>query len=145
MRVMVFMLTTPQEEASGAAPAPEYFTAMAKFNEELVDAGVLLDGDGLRPSADGARLRFHRGETTVIDGPFTESKELVAGYWILQVGSTEEALEWARRIPTPGPDVEMQVEVRPMFETEDFEGVAPPEALEQEARLRERVAQREQG
>src|SRR5690606_33604014 len=84
MRVMVFMLTTPQQEASGAAPAPEYFTEMAKFNEELVNAGVLLDGDGLRPSADGARLHFHRGETTVIDGPFTESKELVAGYWILQ-------------------------------------------------------------
>ena len=94
---------------------------MAKFNEELVNAGVLLDGDGLRPSADGARLHFHRGETTVIDGPFTESKELVAGYWILQVGSKEEALAWAKRIPTPGPDIPMQVEVRPMVEPEDFD------------------------
>ncbi|HLU45151.1 MAG TPA: YciI family protein [Natronosporangium sp.] len=144
MRVMVFMLTTPQQEASGAAPAPEYFTEMAKFNEELVNAGVLLDGDGLRPSADGARLHFHRGETTVIDGPFTESKELVAGYWILQVGSKEEALAWAKRIPTPGPDIPMQVEVRPMVEPEDFEGIAPPEVLEQEERLRKQMTQQSQ-
>lgn len=114
--------------------------AMADYNEELVNAGVLLAGDGLRPSSDGARLRFYQGETTVTDGPFTESKELVAGYWILQLGSMEEALEWAKRIPVPGPDIEMQVEVRPMFDAEDFVGVAPPEAVERETKLMERMA-----
>ncbi|HEY1418663.1 MAG TPA: YciI family protein [Myxococcaceae bacterium] len=120
MRVMVIVKATKNSEA-GKLPSKELMTEMGKFNEELVKAGIMLDGDGLRPSSKGKRIRFTPGgKRTVIDGPFTETKELVSGYWIWQVKSLDEAVEWARRCPDPMPGEESELEIRPFYEPEDF-------------------------
>jgi hypothetical protein len=117
--MMVMVKATKNSEA-GRMPGEELLTAMGKFNEELEKAGVMLAGDGLRPSSHGKRVRFSSGKKTVVDGPFSETKELVAGYWIWQVRSMEEAVEWVRRCPDPMPGEESEVEIRPLFEAEDF-------------------------
>jgi hypothetical protein len=120
MRVMVIVKATKNSEA-GKMPSKELLTDMGKFNEELVKAGIMLDGDGLKPSSKGKRVRFsHGSKRTVIDGPFTETKELVAGYWIWQVKSLDEAVEWVRRCPDPMPGEESELEIRPFYEAEDF-------------------------
>lgn len=119
MRVMVMVKATKNSEA-GALPSAKLLTDMGKFNEELVKAGVMLAGDGLRPSSKGKRMRFSGGKKSVVDGPFTETKELVAGFWIWQVKSMDEALEWARRCPDPMPGEDSELELRPLYEAEDF-------------------------
>ncbi|HEX5595490.1 MAG TPA: YciI family protein [Micromonosporaceae bacterium] len=138
MRVMVLIKATEQTEA-GVLPSERLFTEMGKFNEELVKAGVILAGDGLKPSSKGVRVRFSDRGTTVVDGPFTETKELIAGYWIWQVKSMDEAIEWARRIPNPEGE-HSEVEIRPVFEAEDFGEAFTPELREQDERLRAQVA-----
>ena len=134
MRVMVLIKATKDTEA-GVMPSEQLLTEMGNFNEELVKAGIMLDGQGLHPSAKGARLRFSGQQRTVVDGPFAETKELIAGYWLWQVKSMDEAIAWAKRIPNPTGE-EGEVEVRPVFEAEDFGAEFTPEAREQEARLR---------
>jgi len=120
MRVMVIVKATKNSEA-GKMPSRELLAAMGKFNEELVKAGIMLDGDGLKPSSTGKRIRFSPGKPrSVIDGPFAETKELVAGYWIWQVKSIDEAVEWARRCPDPMPGEESELEIRPFYEAADF-------------------------
>jgi hypothetical protein len=119
MRVMVMVKATKNSEA-GVMPSEKLLADMGKFNEELVKAGIMLAGDGLHPSSKGKRVRFAGGAKAVIDGPFSETKELVAGYWIWQVKSMEEALAWARRCPDPMPGEESELELRPLFEAEDF-------------------------
>ena len=119
MRVIVMVKATKNSEA-GLAASPELLAAMGNYNQELLKAGVMLAGDGLKPSSKGKRMRFGGGAKTVIDGPFTETKELVAGYWIWQVKSMEEAVEWSRRCPDPMPGEESEVEIRPLYEMEDF-------------------------
>ena len=138
MRVMVIVKATKESEAA-VMPTKELITAMGKYNEELVKAGIMLAGDGLRPSSEGKRVRFSGSKRTVIDGPFTETKELVAGYWIWQVRSMEEAVEWLKRCPNPMPG-ESEVEIRPFFEACDFGENFTPEEREREARLREQIA-----
>ena len=136
MRVMVIVKATKNSEA-GKLPSKELMAAMGKFNEELVKAGIMLDGDGLRPSSSGKRVRFSAGtKRTVIDGPFTETKELVAGFWIWQVKSMDEALEWARRCPDPMPGEESEIEIRPFYEMEDFGPELSAEVRAKEAELR---------
>lgn len=135
MRVMVIIKATKNSEA-GVMPGEELLTAMGKFNEELVAAGVMLAGDGLHPSRKGKRVKFSTGKQVVIDGPFAETKELIAGYWIWKVKSMEEALEWMKRCPDPMPGEESEVELRPLFEMEDFGEELTPELREQEDRLR---------
>jgi hypothetical protein len=134
MRFMVMVKATEESEA-GQLPTQEMLAAMGRYNEELVKAGVMLAGEGLRPSADGARVRFDGTTRRVIDGPFAETKELVAGFWIFQVKSLEEAIEWVKRCPNPmtGPS---EIEIRQIFEAEDFGEQFTPELREQEARLR---------
>jgi hypothetical protein len=134
MRVMVLVKATPESEA-GEMPSEEVLTQMTDFNEELVKSGVMLGGEGLHPSSKGARVAFSGDERKVIDGPFAETKELLAGYWLLQVKSMEEAIELVKRIPNPdgGDSV---VEIRPVFETEDFGDELTPELREREARMR---------
>ena len=139
MRVMVLVKATKDSEAA-LMPEQKMLEDMMKFNEELVKAGVMLAGDGLQPSSKGARVRFVKGKTSVIDGPFAETKELVAGYWIWQVKSREEAIEWARRCPQPMPG-DCELEVRPLYEMEDFGEAVTPEIREQEARLRKQSAE----
>ena len=134
MRVMVIVKASPESE-QGVMPSTELLTAMGKFNEELVKAGIMLDGDGLQPSSKGKRVRFEGSKRTVIDGPFAETKELIAGYWVWQVKSMDEAVEWARRCPNPMPGGG-ELEIRPFFEIEDFGELATPEIREQEKRLR---------
>lgn len=144
MRVMVMVKATKQSEA-GLPPAEEFsemLTAMGKFNEELVKAGVMLAGDGLKPSSQGKRVRFSGSQRTVIDGPFSEAKELVAGFWIWQVKSMEEAVEWVRRCPEPFPGIESEIEIRPVYENEDFADLLTPEAKAQGERLRAEFAAR---
>ena len=119
MRVMVIIIATKDSEA-GVMPGPELLAEMGKFNEELVKAGIMLDGAGLKASSHGARVRFAQNKRTVIDGPFTESKELIAGYWLWQVRSLEEATEWLKRCPNPHPGHECEVEIRPLFDEADF-------------------------
>ena len=119
MRVMVIVKATRNSEA-GAMPSEELLTAMGKYNEELVKAGIMLAGEGLHPSAKGKRVRFSGGKRTVLDGPFAETKELIAGFWLWQVRSMEEAVEWARRCPDPMPGEDAVLELRPVFEAEDF-------------------------
>ena len=138
MRVMVMIKGDADSEA-GALPSEEMLKEMGNFNEELVKAGVMLAGEGLHPSSKGVRVRFSGDKRTVIDGPFTEAKELIAGYWIWQVRSMEEAVEWVKRIPNPT-GVESEVEIRPVFETEDFGEVLTPELREQEDRIRAEAA-----
>ena len=141
MRVMVMVKATADSEA-GRMPSTEELTAMGRFNEELVQAGVMLAGEGLHPSTRGKRVRFSGSERTVVDGPFAETKELVAGFWIWQVRSMDEAVEWARRCPNPMPGGG-ELELRPVFETEDFGAELTPELREQEERLRSESAARQ--
>ncbi|NVJ08861.1 YciI family protein [Myxococcus sp. AM001] len=141
MKVMVLVKATKNSEA-GVLPSEKMFADMGKFNEELVKAGVMLDGDGLRPSSAGKRIRFSNGTRRVIDGPFTETKELVAGYWIWQVKSMEEAMEWARRCPDPMPGEESDLEIRPFYELADFGAEFTPELRAQEEKLRAEMDQR---
>jgi hypothetical protein len=138
MRVMVIVKATKNSEA-GVMPGEKMLTDMGKFNEELVKAGIMLAGDGLHPSSKGKRVRFSGGKKTVIDGPFAETKELIAGYWIWQVKSMDEALEWVRRCPDPMPGEESEIEIRPVFEAEDFGQEFTPELRAQEERLRAEV------
>ena len=135
MRFMVMVKANKQSEA-GELPSTELLTAMGKYNEELVKAGVMLAGEGLHPSSKGARVRFSGDKRTVIDGPFAETKELVAGFWLFEVKSKEEAIEWVKRCPNPMPG-ESEIEIRQVFEDADFGDVLTPELRESEARVRE--------
>ena len=137
MRVMVMVKATKESEA-GKMPSTDLMAAMGRFNEELVKAGVMLAGEGLHPSARGKRVRFSGKDRMVVDGPFTETKELVAGYWLWQVGSMEEAVEWVKRCPNPM-ESDSEIEIRPVFEMEDFGEALTPELREQEDRLRAEV------
>jgi len=136
MRVMVIVKADKNSEA-GVIPNTKLLADMGKFNEELTKAGVMLAGEGLQASSKGARVRFSGGKKTVIDGPFAETKELVAGFWLWQVKSMDEAIEWLKRAPFEG----TEVEIRQVFEAEDFGGEFTPELREQEERLRQRVAE----
>ena len=138
MRVMVIVKATKDSEA-GVLPSKELIDAMGKYNEQLVKAGIMLAGDGLQPSARGKRVRFSGEKRSVIDGPFTETKELIAGFWIWQVRSMEEAVEWLKRCPNPMPG-ESEIEIRPVFEAADFGENLTPEAKERDQRLREQMA-----
>jgi hypothetical protein len=138
MRVMVIVKASKQSEA-GVMPDPQLLADMGKFNEELAKAGVILAGEGLKPSSAGARVRFSGDRRTVIDGPFAETKELVAGFWLWQVRSMDEAIEWARRCPNPHPD-DCEIELRPVFEAEDFGAALTPEIQAQNAALRAQPA-----
>jgi hypothetical protein len=135
MRVMVIVKANKESEA-GQMPDEKILTDMGKYNEELVKAGIMKAGDGLHPSSKGKRVRFSGSERTVIDGPFTETKELIAGFWIWQVKSMDEALSWLKRAPFDGGT---EIEVRPIFEMEDFGKEFTPEAREREARLRAEI------
>jgi hypothetical protein len=135
---MVIVKATKDSEA-GVLPSKELITAMGNYNEELVKAGIMLAGEGLKPSSKGKRVRFSGSKRTVIDGPFAETKELVAGYWIWQVRSMEEAVEWLKRCPNPMRG-ESDVEICPVYEAADFGENFTPELQEQEARLREQIA-----
>jgi hypothetical protein len=127
MRFMMIVKASKESEA-GVMPSERLLQAMGKFNEELVKAGVMLDGSGLQPSSKGFRVKFSAGKRTIVDGPFTEAKELVGGYWIINVKSREEALEWAKKVPSPVEEGDGEIEVRQFYELEDF---APSPALEQ--------------
>ena len=142
MRFMVMVKATPESEA-GVMPSQELLAAMGKYNEELVKAGVMLAGEGLHPSSKGARIRFSGDKRTVIDGPFAETKELIAGFWILQVKSKEEAIEWVKRCPNPMPG-ESEIEIRQIFEASDFGSEFTPELQAQEERLRAEVSAQQQ-
>ncbi|NUP05640.1 MAG: YciI family protein [Polyangiaceae bacterium] len=141
MRVMVIVKATKNSEA-GLMPSEQLLTDMGKYNEELVKAGVLVSGDGLHPSTKGKRVRFSGGKKTIASGPFAQTDQLVAGFWIWQVKSMEEALEWAARCPDPMPGEESELEIRPVFEAEDFGEAFTPELRAQEERLREEVSRR---
>lgn len=134
MRFMVMVKATAESEA-GIMPNEELLTAMGKYNEELVNAGIMLAGEGLQPSSKGARIRFLGNDRTVMDGPFAETKELVAGFWLIQVKSLDEAIEWIKRCPNPM-EGESEIEIRQVFEAEDFGEAFTPELQEQEERLR---------
>ena len=138
MRFMILIKADKNSEA-GVMPSEQLLTEMGKYNEELVKAGVMLAGEGLHPSSKGARVRFSGSKRTVVDGPFSETKELVAGFWLIQVKSKEEAIEWVKRIPNPDGD-DSEVEIRQVFEAEDFGAELTPELREQEQRLRAEVA-----
>ncbi len=140
MRVMV-MIKANEESEAGVMPSEQLLREMGAFNEELVKAGVMLAGDGLKPSSAGARVRFSGSQRTVIDGPFAETKELIAGYWIWQVASLDEAIAWVKRCPNPM-GVESEIEIRPLFEAEDFGEEFTPELREQEERLRAQMEAR---
>ena len=142
MRFMVMVKASKDSEA-GKMPSQELLAAMGKFNEELVKAGVMLAGEGLQPSSKGARVRFSGDKRTVIDGPFPETKELVAGFWLWQVKSKEEAIEWVKRCPNPMPGTEAEIEIRQIFEAEDFGAEFTPELREQEERLRAQAARQQ--
>lgn len=142
MKVMVIVKATKDSEA-GVMPNEELLTAMGNYNEELVKAGILLAGDGLQPSARGKRVLFSGAKRKVVDGPFTETKELIAGYWIWQVRSMEEAVEWARRCPDPMPGEDAELELRPVFEAEDFGEAYTLEHRAQEDRLRAEVERKQ--
>src|SRR5436189_2336484 len=139
MRFMVMVKANKSSEA-GVLPDAKLLAAMGKYNEELVKAGVMLAGEGLQPSSKGARVRFSGEKRTVIDGPFSETKELVAGFWLIQVKSKEEAIEWVKRCPHPFPGTESEIEIRQVFEAEDFGAEFTPEFRTQEERLRAQVA-----
>ena len=141
MRFMILIKADKNSEA-GVLPDEKLLTEMGKFNEELVKAGVMLAGEGLHPSSKGARVKFSGTKRTVIDGPFAETKELIAGFWIWQVKSKEEAIEWVKRCPNPMPG-ESEIEIRQVFEAEDFGAEFTPELREQEERLRAEMAAKE--
>jgi hypothetical protein len=138
MRFMVIVKASKDSEA-GIMPSQKLLTEMGKFNEELVKAGVMLAGDGLQPSSKGKRIRFSGDKRTVIDGPFAETKELIAGYWLWQVRSMEEAVEWVKRCPNPHAG-ESEIEIRQVFEAEDFGSELTPELREREEKLRDQLA-----
>jgi len=138
MRVMVIVKATKNSEA-GVMPTKQEFAAMGAYNEELVKAGIMLAGDGLHPSSKGKRVRFSHGKKTTIDGPFAETKELIAGYWVWQVKSMDEALEWVRRCPDPMPGEESEIEIRPFFEAEDFGEAYTPELQARDDKLRTEI------
>jgi hypothetical protein len=140
MRVMVMVKATKESEA-GEMPSEQLLTDMGNFNEELVKAGIMQAGEGLHPSSRGVRVRFSGRDRTVVDGPFAETKELVAGFWIWQVKSMAEAIEWVKRCPNPMTS-ESEIEIRPVFEAEDFGEAFTPELREQEERLRAEVEKR---
>ena len=137
MRVMVLVKANEDSEA-GQMPSEEALEAMGKFNEELVNAGVMLAGDGLHPSSKGVRVAFDGPEPSVIDGPFAETKELLAGYWMLEVKDMQEAIEWIKRVPVEEQDRGAQIEIRPVYEMSDFEEIAP-DAVAQGEELRRRL------
>src|SRR6476660_3094750 len=139
MRFMVMVKATPKSEA-GVMPDEKLLTAMGKFNEELVKAGIMQAGEGLHPTSKGARVRFSGKSRTVIDGPFAETKELIAGFWRGKVLSLQEALDWVKRCPNPHEE-ECEIEIRSVFEVEDFGDAATPEMRERDARLRAQVAE----
>jgi hypothetical protein len=141
MRFLVIVKASKDSEA-GIMPSETLLAQMGKFNEELVKAGVLLAAEGLQPSSKGARVKFSGSKRSVIDGPFAESKELIAGFWLWQLKSMEEAIEWVKRCPNPFPGAESEIEIRQVFETEDFGAEFTPELREQEERLRSRVAEK---
>jgi len=140
MRFMIIVKATKDSEA-GVMPSEQLLSEMGKFNEELVKAGILLAADGLHPSSKGARVRFSGAKRTVIDGPFAETKELIAGYWLWQVKSKEEAIKWVKRCPNPMPG-ESEIEIRQVFEAEDFGAEFTPELREQEERVRAQTAKK---
>jgi hypothetical protein len=139
MRFAVLVKATKESE-SGVMPDEKLIADMGRFNEELVNAGIMLAGEGLHPSSKGARVRFSGAKRTVIDGPFTETKELVAGFWLWQVKSLDEAIEWVKRCPNPFSGVDSEIEIRQIFEAEDFGAEFTPELREQEERLRAQIA-----
>ena len=141
MRFMVIVKASKSSEA-GVLPSEELLTAMGTYNEELVKAGLMLAGEGLQPSSKGARIRFSGGKRTVIDGPFAETKELVAGFWIWKCKSLQEAIDWAKRCPNPMPGENAELEIRQIFEAEDFGAEYTPELQAQEERLRAQIEQR---
>ncbi|MBU6961559.1 YciI family protein [Pseudomonas sp. CVAP len=134
MRFMIIIKASQDSEA-GVMPSQELLTAMGNYNEELVKAGILLGGEGLHPSSKGTRVRFSGEKRTVIDGPFAETKELIAGYWLWQVKSKQEAIDWVKRCPNPMPGTEAEIEIRQVFEAEDFGAEFTPELREQEERV----------
>jgi hypothetical protein len=142
MRFMILVKADKTSEA-GVLPDEKLLAAMGKFNEELVNAGVMLAGEGLQPSSKGARVKFSGEKRTVIDGPFAETKELIAGFWLWQVKSKEEAIEWVKRCPNPMPG-ESVIEIRQVFEAEDFGPAFTPELREQEERLRAQLSSKQQ-
>jgi hypothetical protein len=139
MRFMILIKANKDSEA-GVMPDKQLLADMGKFNEELVKAGVMLAGEGLQPSSKGARVKFAGNKRTVVDGPFAETKELIAGFWIWQVKSKAEAIEWVKRCPNPFPEGESEVEIRQVFESDDFGAELTPELREQEERLRAQIA-----
>ena len=139
MRFMILIKADKNSEA-GVMPSEQLLADMGKFNEQLVNAGIMLAGEGLHPSSKGARVRFSGNKRTVIDGPFAETKELIAGFWLWQVKSKEEAIEWVKRIPNPMPGTETEVEIRQVFEADDFGAELTPELRALEERLRARTA-----
>lgn len=141
MRVMVIVPANAESEA-GVLPSKEILSEMTAFNEQLVKAGVMLAGEGLRPTSQGKRLKFSGKQPTVIDGPFTESKELIAGFWLWQVRSMDEAVEWLKRAPFGGG---VEIEIRPIFEAQDFGENLTPEVREREERIREQIAKKKVG
>ena len=145
MRFMVMLKATKDTE-TGVFPegSKELFAAMGRYNEEMVKAGVMLAGEGLQPSSKGARVKFSGGKRTVTDGPFAEAKELVAGFWLIQVKSKEEAIEWVKRCPNPFPGTESEIEIRQVFEADDFGDEFTPELREQEERIRAQVEAQQQ-
>jgi hypothetical protein len=143
MKVMVIVKASKDSEA-GVLPSEKLLTEMGNYNEELVKAGIMLAGEGLQPSSKGKRIKFSGRQRNVLDGPFTETKELIAGYWVWQVRSMDEAVEWARRCPDPMPGEEAELEIRPLFEAEDFGKEFTPELRAQEERLREAIERQQQ-
>jgi hypothetical protein len=136
----MILIKANKDSEAGVMPDEKLLTEMGKFNEELVKAGVMLAGEGLHPSSKGARVRFQGNKRTVIDGPFPETKELIAGFWLWKVKSREEAIEWVKRCPSPFTDVESEIEIRQIFEAADFGDEFTPELREQEDRLRAEIA-----
>jgi hypothetical protein len=141
MRFMIIIKASQDSEA-GVMPTEELLTAMGNYNEELVKAGIMVEGEGLHPSSKGARVRFSGDKRTVIDGPFAETKELIAGYWIWQVKSKQEAIDWVKRCPNPMPGTDAEIEIRQIFEAEDFGAEFTPELREQEERIRAEAKKR---
>ncbi|QKT04489.1 YciI family protein [Ectothiorhodospiraceae bacterium 2226] len=140
MRFMIIVKASEDSEA-GKLPSEELLAAMGQYNEELAKAGILLAGEGLQPSSKGARVRFAGDQRLVVDGPFPETKELIAGYWLWDVKSMDEAIEWVKRCPNPMPGTEAEIEIRPLYEAEDFGEEFTPELRGQEARIRAQAAE----
>jgi hypothetical protein len=139
MRFMV-MIKANRDTEAGVMPSEDILAAMGQYNEELVNAGVMLGGEGLHPSSRGARVRFNEGQTSVVDGPFAETRELIAGYWIFQTASLQDAVDWVKRCPSSAVG-DSEIEIRQIFEAEDFGAEFTPELREQEERLRARITQ----